>query len=72
MANLGNRVCRIGELAKAYYPDRGYSTALRLFHKDLRLTRGLWNALQRQGYVESDRLFTRSQVKVIVKYLGDP
>ena len=61
-----------GELAEAYYPDREYSTAVRLFHKDLHCTRGLWGALQKQGYKEGDRIFTRAQVKVIVKFLGEP
>ncbi len=61
-----------GELAEEYYPDREYSTAVRLFNRDLHRTRGLWNALQKQGYKEGERIFTRAQVKTIVKYLGEP
>ena len=45
-------------------------TAVRLFNRDLHRTRGLWDALQKQGYKEGDRIFTRAQVKTIVKYLG--
>lgn len=62
----------LGELAKEYYPNKGYRTALRLFNRDLCCTRGLWDALQRQGYKPGDRIFTRAQVKTIVKFLGDP
>ncbi|MBO5678999.1 MAG: DUF4248 domain-containing protein [Bacteroidaceae bacterium] len=61
-----------GELAEAYYPDDEYRTAVRLFSRDLHRTRGLWNALQKQGYKAGDRIFTRAQVKVIVKFLGEP
>ncbi|MBR4041349.1 MAG: DUF4248 domain-containing protein [Bacteroidaceae bacterium] len=61
-----------GELAEEYYPDREYSTAVRLFNRDLHLTRGLWDALRKQGYKDGDRIFTRAQVKVIVKFLGEP
>ena len=57
-----------GELAGEYYLDTGYRTAVRLFNRDLRCTRGLWDALQKQGYKE----VTRAQVKAIVKYLGEP
>lgn len=46
--------------------------AVRLFNRDLRRTRGLWDALQKQGFKDGDRIFTRAQVRVIVKYLGDP
>ena len=34
-------------------------TAVRLFNRDLHRTRGLWDALQKQGYKEGDRIFTR-------------
>lgn len=63
-----------GELAEEYYPDREweYSSAVRLFNRDLHRTCGLWDALRKQGYKEGDRIFTRAQVKTIVKYLGDP
>ena len=52
--------------------DGHYDTALRPFCKELRETRGLCPALQAEGYRENAKLLTRSQVRVIVKYLGEP
>ena len=63
---------KFGALAMAYYPDRDYDSALRLFRREMHDTRGLWNALQAMGYKENTKLLTRSQVKVIVKFLGEP
>lgn len=72
MARFEIRAYWIGDLAQEYYPDKDYRCAVRLFNKDLHCTRGLWGALQKQGYKEGDRLLTRSQVKTILKYLGEP
>ena len=72
MARFNITAYGIGELAEAYYPDREYSTAVRLFNRDLHRTRGLLDALRKQGFKDGDRIFTRAQVRVIVKYLGDP
>lgn len=66
------QVYGFGELAELYYPDRDYNSALRLFRKELRETRGLWPALQAVGYREKQKVLTRAQVRVIVQYLGDP
>ena len=63
---------KFGALAMAYYPDRDYDSALRLFRREMHDTRGLWEALQTMGYKENTKLLTRSQVKVIVKFLGEP
>ena len=63
---------KFGALAMAYYPDRDYDSALRLFRREMHDTRGLWEALQAMGYKENTKLLTRSQVKVIVKFLGEP
>ena len=35
-------------------------------------TRGMWQAMQEVGYKENTKVLTRSQVKVIVKFLGEP
>jgi hypothetical protein len=35
-------------------------------------TRGMWQAMQAVGYKENTKQLTRSQVKVIVKFLGEP
>lgn len=72
MARFEMRAYWIGDLAQEYYTDKDYSTAVRLFNKDLRYSRGLWGALQMQGYKAGGRVFTRPQVKTIVKYLGVP
>lgn len=72
MARFEIRAYWIGDLAQEYYPDKDYSAAVRIFNKDLHYTRSLWGALQKQGYKEGDRVFTRSQVKTILKYLGEP
>jgi hypothetical protein len=61
-----------GELAGLYYPDRDYDSALRMFRKELQMTRGLWNALQSEGYKENSKVLTRAQVRTIVKFLGEP
>ena len=72
MARFNITTYGFGELAEEYYPEDDYRTAVRLFSRDLHRTRGLWDALQKQGYKEGDRIFTRAQVKTIVKYMGDP
>ena len=45
---------------------------LRLFREELHVTRGLWDALTAEGYREKQKVLTRAQVKVIVKFLGEP
>ena len=61
-----------GELAQFYYPDRDYYSALRLFREELHATRGLWDALVAEGYREKQKVLTRAQVKVIVRFLDPP
>ena len=61
-----------GELAQLYYPDREYLTAVRRFRDELQQTVGLSNALRSVGYKGNERVLTRSQVRVIVQYLGAP
>ncbi|MBO5680057.1 MAG: DUF4248 domain-containing protein [Bacteroidaceae bacterium] len=46
--------------------------ALRLFRKELHATSGLWEALQKEGFKEYTKALTRSQVRTIVKFLGEP
>lgn len=60
------------ELAQMYYPDHQYDSALRHFREEMHLTRGLWEAMTAVGYREKQKLLSRSQVKTIVKYLGEP
>lgn len=61
-----------GELAQMYYPDHSYDSALRLFRREMHETRGMWQAMQAVGYKEKTKVLTRAQVKVIVKFLGEP
>ena len=60
------------ELAQLYYPDRGERSAIRLFREELLVTRGLKEAIVAKGYRPYNKIFTRGQVKTIVKYLGEP
>ena len=62
----------VSQLARLYYPDRGELSAVRIFRKEMHDTRGLWEALQAVGYHDYIKVLTRSQVKVIVQYLGEP
>ena len=62
----------VAQLAQLYYPDRSERSAIRLFRKEIHETRGLWEALQRVGYRDYTKMLTRSQVKVIVQFLGEP
>ena len=61
-----------GELAQMYYPDHNYDSALRHFREEMHLTRGMWQAMLGVGYKENTKQLTRSQVKVIVQFLGEP
>ena len=61
-----------GLLAMLYYPHLSYKRAVHLFRQELRLTRGLLDALKRVGYRENQRLLTPRQVSVIEEYLGEP
>lgn len=61
-----------GRLASLYYPSHSYKQASNLFRKELRNTRGLWNALKDVGYTDNQRIVLPKQVQVIKKYLGEP
>lgn len=63
---------QFGLLAMRYYRGRGYKAALRLFRKEIRLTRGLFEALTDIGYTEGQRLLTPRQMQVIERFLGEP
>lgn len=61
-----------GLLAMLYYPHLSYKRAVHLFREELRLTRGLLDALKAVGYRENQRVLTPRQVQVIEEYLGEP
>ena len=60
-----------GALAQRYYPDKTYRTATRLFRRELEVTKGLLRALKRVGYSPTCRLLTRTQVRIIEKFIGE-
>ena len=72
MARFKIRDYPFGDLAQLYYPYHGYDSALRLFRREMHETRGMWKAMQDVGYKENTKQLTRTQVKVIVKFLGEP
>ena len=61
-----------GQLAQLYYPDRDERSAVRLFREEMKLTRGLWDAMTAVGYKPYTKVLTRGQVKTIVQFLGEP
>ena len=63
---------RFGDLAQLYYPDHNYDSALRHFREEMHLTRGMWKAMVAEGYKENTKTLTRSQVRTIVQFLGEP
>ena len=60
-----------GNLAMRYYPDKKYRTATRLFRYELEATKGLLRALKKAGYTPTSRLLTRTQVRIIEKFIGE-
>ena len=63
---------QFGRLAMQYYPGRGYKAAVRAFREELRLTRGLMDALTATGYKDTQRLLSPRQIRIIEDYLGEP
>ena len=63
---------RFGDLAQMYYPDHNYDSALLLFREEMHKTRGMWQAMVAEGYKENTKILTRSQVRTIVRFLGEP
>ena len=63
---------QFGRLAMLYYPHLSYKRAVHLFRDELRLTRGLLDALKAVGYRENQRVLTPRQVQVIEDFLGEP
>ena len=77
LKNLGGspfslRSYGFGQLAQLYYPDRDERSAVRLFREEMKLTRGLWDALTAVGYKPYCKVLTRGQVRTIVQFLGEP
>ena len=72
MKRLKIQPYRFGDLAQMYYPDHNYDSALLLFREEMHKTRGMWVAMVAEGYKEKLKILTRSQVRTIVRFLGEP
>jgi hypothetical protein len=72
MARFEIKPYNFGELAQMYYPDHSYDSALRLFREEMHKTRGMWKVMTAEGYKENTKMLTRSQVRTIVRFLGEP
>ena len=72
MENFEIKSYLFGDLAQRYYPDHLYQSALQLFRREMHETRGMWEAMQAVGYKEHTKVLTRSQVRTIVQFLGEP
>ena len=66
-----NHLGHFGRLANLYYPNVSAKMASRLFRNELRLTRGLLQALLEVGYNEKQRVLTPRQVRIIESFLGE-
>ena len=61
-----------GELALLYSPRATRESAIRMLNRYLHRCHGLLDELFGLGYRADDRSFTRQQVAVIFRYLGEP
>lgn len=69
---LSRNRLQFGNVAMRYYKGKNYKTALRLFRKELRDTRGLFQALADLGYRDNQRILNKRQLEVIEDFLGEP
>lgn len=61
------------ELARMYYGDNlSDKSCLRWFMRELGYVPGLMEELEALGFTPKNKIFTRSQVKLIVDALGRP
>ncbi|WP_321332058.1 DUF4248 domain-containing protein [uncultured Bacteroides sp.] len=60
------------ELAMLYCPNQCITLALNTLYRWMRLNTALMAELQSVGYYRFRRSFTPLEVRIIVKYLGEP
>ena len=72
MKRFSSGSCLFGILAQMYYPAHLYQAVLRLFLREMHETRGMWEAMLAVGYKDHTRVLTRTQVRTIVQFLGEP
>lgn len=66
------RVYRKDELAMLYNPGKCVTPALLCFYRWIRMNRKLVEELEAVGYNKYRHSFTPLEVRLIVKYLGEP
>lgn len=75
--NLNNELLRqypLGkaELAQLYSPHVCRKSAMRLLNKYIHRAKGLLPALEEVGYSRGAHAFTRRQLELVLRYLGEP
>ena len=60
------------ELAQMYSPHVCRKSALRLLNKYIHLAKGLLPALEAMGYSRGAHAFTRGQLELVLRHLGEP
>ena len=69
---LSRNRLQFGNIAMRYYKGKNYKTALKSFRQELRLSRGLYQALLNVGYKDNQRILNKRQLDIIEDYLGEP
>jgi len=60
------------QLATLYSPEITTTAALKRLQRWMALNHDLNEALAKTGYIPTQRVFTKNQVELIFKYLGEP
>ena len=60
------------ELAMAYCPDIDYTAALKKLNRWIRANAELSARLAATGYIPTQHRFTPQQVRLLLRYLGEP
>lgn len=60
------------ELASLYFPQAGKKSALQGLGRWIKQCTELAQALERSGYQKNRKFFLKSEVELIVRFLGEP
>ena len=73
-APVGQNIAHVDKLEAHFDKDMTMQVVdtATLAREEMHLTRGLWEAMTAVGYREKQKLLSRSQVKTIVTFLGEP
>ena len=61
-----------GELAMLYFPEHSKENAARNLRRWIHQCKGLVEELEKYGYGQSRRFYSKPEVATIVEYLGEP